>query len=331
VDPEPFLKSAYGSHWNFATDRVVFMQTDATGYYRVYTMKPDGTDRRAVPQARVQVPSKHQGTADWHPSGRYLIFVAQKQTWSGRKMFGIPDYEAQPGFGRHDDLWLVRSDGTEARPLTNEADTKDQGVLCPLFSVDGRRIAWASRQPGGKYALKVADFVELPEPHLENIRSYRPGGEAYYETGGFTSDGQSLTYTSDQDTHSFWRSQIYRLDLESGKAMRLTHGNDYNEHPRVVPTPSGDWIIYMSTKGVDRFPGRIMLGTDWYAMRTDGSGAKRLTSMNVNRSDNPENFHAPQVAGSVAMAPSGDFLLGDVQDDLIRQTGLIRLVRLTCP
>lgn len=78
---------------------------------------------------------------------------------------------------------------------------------------------------------------------------------------------------------------------------------DYNEHPTVVNTPSGDWIVYMSTKGVDRYPLRVLLGADWYAMRTDGSEAKRLTTMNVNRKDNPENAGAMQVAGTVAVSP----------------------------
>jgi hypothetical protein len=87
----------------------------------------------------------------------------------------------------------------------------------------------------------------------------------------------------------------------------------------------------MSNKDVDRFPFSVMLGTDWYAMRTDGSDVKRLTQMNINRKDNPENAGYYQVAGTVAVSPSGDFMLGDVQDSLTKQTGMIRIVRLTCP
>jgi Tol biopolymer transport system component len=331
IDQKPFLLNAYGTRWNAATNRVAFMQPDATRYYRVFTMRPDGSDRQALTTDREGLPSKHQGAAYWHPSGRYLMFVAQKQNWTGWTMFGIPDYGALPGFGRHDDLWLITADGSQSWQLTSEANTADQGVLIPVFAPDGKRVAWSSRQPGGKYSLRVADFVESPEPHLENIKSYQPGGAAYYETGSFTSDSNSLTYASDQDTHSFWRSQIYRLDLASGQSTRLTTGNDYNEHPTVAATPRGDWIVYMSTKGVNRYPGHLLLGTDWYAMRSDGSESKRLTTMNVNRRDNSENAGTMLVAGTVSISPSGDFMLGDLQDSLVRQTGMVKVVHFVCP
>ena len=326
IDAKPFLLNALGARWNAATNRVAFMQPDDASRYHVFTIRSDGSDRHALTAGR----PGHVGAAYWHPDGRYVLFTAQKPDWTGRSLLGIPDYEALPGFGRHDDLWIATSDGSRAWQLTREPNTRDQGVLIPVFSPNGKRIAWSARQPGGKYAMEIADFIDAPEPHLANMRAYQPGGAAYYESGSFTSDGRSLLYTSDQDTHSFWHSQIYRLDLATGDATRLTAGNDYNEHPTIVSTPHGDWIVYMSTKGVDRYPFHLLLGTDWYAMRPDGSGKKRLTTMNVNRADNPENTGHMQVAGTVAVSPSGNSMLGDVQDNLAKQTGSIRIVRFTC-
>jgi Tol biopolymer transport system component len=330
IDQKPLLSKGWGARWNAATNRVAYMQPGAGGYYRIFTVRPDGSGRQALTEGRPGLPTKHQGAPYWHPSGRYVMFIAQKQDWTGLALFGNPDYEALPGFGRHDDLWLIRADGSRSWQLTNEANTKDEGVLLPVFAPDGKRIAWSSRQPGGTYVLKVADFVESPQPHLGNIKSYTPGGTAYYEPGSFTSDSRSLMYTSDQDTRNFWHSQIYRLDLASGKSTRLTPGNDYNEHPNVVKTPGGDWVVYMSTKGVNRYPGHLLLGTDWYAAKLDGSGVKRLTTMNVNRENNPENAGIMQVAVTVAPSPSGTFMLGDVQDSLVKQTGMVRVVHFVC-
>jgi Tol biopolymer transport system component len=329
IDSKPFLAGAYGSRWNAASNRIAFTQPDASGYYRVFDIRPDGSGRRALTANRPGLPDKHQGAPYWHPSGRYLAFVAQKASWSGPTLFGNPDYEALPGFGRHDDLWLIAPDGPGTWQLTNEPNTKDEGVLIPVFSPDGTKLAWSSRLPGGTYALKVADFVEKPQPHLANVRTYRPGGAAYYETGSIASDGKTLLYTGDQDTHDFWRSQIYRLDLASGKSTRLTAGDDYNEHPIVVATPGGDRVVFMSTKGVQRFPFRLTLGTDWWTMRVDGTGLERLTTMNVKGS--PESTGAPQVATTVAVDPAGDRFLGDVQDNLAKQTGNVKVVRFTCP
>jgi len=130
-----------------------------------------------------------------------------------------------------------------------------------------------------------------------------------------------------------WRPHccLRRDDLASGASTRLTRGDDYNEHPTVIDTPDGDWIVYMSTRGVDRYPGQLFLGTDSYAMRSDGRDAKRLTRMNVNRKDNAQNTGTMLVAGTVAVSPSGDYMRGDVQDSLVRQTGLVKVVRFMCP
>ena len=53
--------------------------------------------------------------------------------------------------------------------------------------------------------------------------------------------------------------------------------------------------------------------------------------MNVNRKGNPQNTGKMLVAGTVAVSPVGGFMLGDVQDSLVRQTGLVKLVRFSCP
>jgi Tol biopolymer transport system component len=330
IDPGFLLQDGYLTRWNAAINRVAYMAPGTDGYYRIFTMQPDGSDRRPLTANLDRIPTKHQGMPYWHPSGRYLVFAAQKQEWHSPRLFGNPDYEAVPGFGLHDDLWLITADGTQAWRLTQDPNARTQGMLMPVFSPDGRYLAWSERQADKTYEIRVADFVESPEPHLANIRSYAPGGRAYYEPGSFTSDSRSLTYSSDQDTHSFWHSQIYRLDLDSGKSIRLTQGTAYGEHPTVVATPDGDWVIYMTIRGVDHYPHHLMLGTDWYAMRVDGSGTKRLTTMNVNRSDNPQNSGEPQVAITVAVSPGGEYLLGDVQDDLARQTGRVHVVRFVC-
>jgi Tol biopolymer transport system component len=328
IDRKPFLEHGYGTRWNLTTNTIAFMQPNANGYYRIYTMRPDGSGRRALNPPGL--PPGHRGAVSWHPSGRYLLFVAHKAEWADRRMFGSPAYGALPGWGVHDDLWVAAADGSAAWRLTNDPNTRREGELLPIFSPDGRKVAWAQRQPDKSYVLNVADFSHAPSPHLTNIVSMRPGQGQYFEPGSFSSDGRYLVYTSDDGTHSFWASQIYALNLATGQAKRLTQGCAYNEHPVVVKTATGDWILYMSTKGAQREPWRLSLGTDWWAMRLDGSGAKRLTFMNANRPGNPENFGSPMVATTAAISPAGDFFLGDIQDSLVKQTGLVRVVRFAC-
>ena len=330
IDARPFLTRAMGPQWNAATNRIATMAKNSAGYYRVYIVNADGSGRRDLTAGIRNMPARHQGSPYWDPSGRYLLVVAEKPNWHGARMFGNLDYGALPGFGMHDDLWLVAADGSRAWQLTDTPDGRYEGVLVPVFSADGRRVAWSARQSDGKYTIKVADLVESPQPHLADVRSYAPGGRAYYEPGSFTTDGKWLLYTSDQDTHNFWFSQIYRLNLAAGQSTRLTQGRQYNEHPVAVATPSGEWVIYMSTLGVVRRPLHLMLGTDWYAMRLDGSGNKRLTSMNGRAGSSAEVSPAPLIAVKATMSPTGTFFLGDIQDSITRQTGFIQAVRFTC-
>ena len=327
----PFIRKGYGAQWNAATNQIAFMRPDAHGYYRLFLIRPDGSGLTPLTEGRGDLPPGHHGTPYWFPAGRYLLFTAQKRDWRGGPAFGIPAYGALPGWGMHDDLWVMEVGSGRAWQLTDAPTSHNQGVLIPVVAPNGRLVAWSSRQPDPKYKIMVADFLASPSPHLGNIRSYAPGGPAYYETGSFSSDSRSLFYTSDQDTGSFWQSQIYRLDLATGRSTRLTRGRTYNEHPAVVPTPAGDWVVFMSTQGEHRRPLQLRLGTDWWAMRSDGTGLKRLTRMNLAGADNPEDAGRTLVAGKVTASSVGDVLLGDVQDSLVRQTGFVERIQLTCP
>jgi Tol biopolymer transport system component len=329
IDANPYIAGGYVTRWNFATGRLVYMAPNPDGYYRVYVVPAIGGTPQELTRNTPGVPTTHMGLPYWHPSGRYVVFIAQKQQWHGARMFDNPDYGAIPGWGVHDDIWVATADGAHAWKLTHEENTKFEGELMPVFSPDGRYLAWSSRQPDKSYILKVAEFIEAPAPHLENTREYTPGGRVYYEPGSFTSDGSALAYTSDQDTGSFWASQIHLLDLASGKSRRLTQGRHYNEHPIVMNTPDGDWVVYMSTKNEQQ---RFMRapGTDWWAVRTDGTGEKRLTYMNIHARDNPQDNGHTLTAITSAISPQGDFMLADVQDSLTRQTGYVRVVRFTC-
>jgi Tol biopolymer transport system component len=330
IDKQPFLENAGGAEWNAATNRITFNAKNTAGYYRVYITAPDGSDVHDLTVSIRNMPAKHQGAPYWHPSGHYIVLVAEKQSWHGAKMFGNIDYDALPGFGMHSDLWVVATDGSRAWQLTNEPDSKNEGELIPIFSPDGRRLAWSERQPDGKYKLKVADFVESPQPHIENVRTFAPGGPANYTPGSFSSNGKWLLYASDQDTHDFLFSQIYRLDVETGDGLRLTHDRQLNGHPVDVATPDGEWIVYMSTLGVTRKPQPPMFGTEWYAMRLDGTGNKRLTSMNAARRSNPEYSPVPLIAVKAAPSPAGDSFLGDVEDNINQQSGIVKMMRFTC-
>ena len=154
----------------------------------------------------------------------------------------------------------------------------------PVFSADGKRVAWSARQSDGKYTIKVADFLDSPEPHLANIRDYQPGGRAYYEVGSFSIDG-GLAALHERPGHP---QLLVQPDLptesgdgkkrapDSGKAIQRASRGSSRAERRMDH-------LHQYASGVVRRPLHVMLGTEWYAMRLDGSGNKRLDTDELGR------------------------------------------------
>jgi Tol biopolymer transport system component len=267
------------------------------------------------------------GAPFWHPSGRYIVFVAEKKEHPGGSM------PALPGFGGWCDIWLITPDGLHAWKLVDEPVDPARAILLPCFSPDGKRLAWCERitrpklldnlRGAGTYIIHTADFVETPTPHVANIRDYRPAGEAFYETSCFTPDSQSLLMTSNCDTKNFWQNQIYRFDLATQQLHRLTHDTSYNEHPQM--TPDGRSIIWMSDTDTDGL--HLAHGTDWWLMDPDGSHPRRISTMNVRTS--PQCDGKAKWACTVTWSPDGRWFYGDVQTNLITQAG--KVVRVDLP
>ncbi len=94
------------------------------GNPEIYVMNADGTGKKNV--------SDHSGRdwePAWSPDGSHIAFVSAR------------DAPPSSPFQSRDDLWIVRSDGSSLRRLTDN-DFHDRA---PSWSPDGRRIAYRSR------------------------------------------------------------------------------------------------------------------------------------------------------------------------------------------
>lgn len=100
------------------TQRIAFVQDAATAA-RIVTMRPDGGDVRVLTGA-----GAHDLQPAWSPDGRQLAFQRTTATVNG-------------------DLWLMRSDGSDARPLIPFV-TLAGAQLSPTWSPDGRLVAFTS-------------------------------------------------------------------------------------------------------------------------------------------------------------------------------------------
>ncbi len=265
-----------GARLDWLGNRIAFDML-AGEYFALYVMQANGTEVRCLSCGHPDLPHKNIGQPAWHPSGRYLAFQAEKAEHAKIRF----EHVLTPGAGVLNDLWLLDLETNRAMLLREVENRPGQGILHPHFSADGQRLSWSEmRQKGGLkkgsefgfWELMVADFrVDGGNPRLDNIRSYEPGGTAFYENHGFSPDGSRLIFSSNFEARKRIESHIYTLDLQTEKLNRLTTEN-YNEH--ALYAPDGKHIVWMTT--TDNRRG----GTDYWIMDSDGSNKRRLTWFN---------------------------------------------------
>jgi len=127
----------------------------------------------------------------------------------------------------------------------------------------------------------IADFVETPKPHLENIRSFQPKGKVWYETHGFSPDDLKILCTIASGGQAYQNYDIWEMDLETQELTQLTDTPDvWDEHAHY--SPDGKRICWVSSQGYPYDPKRwaSTLKTDLWIMDSDGSNKKRLTYFN---------------------------------------------------
>jgi hypothetical protein len=256
---------------------IVFDRIGPRGVFELWAMNADGGAARNLSAGHAQFAGVHVGQPAWHPSGRWIVFQAQKP--------GVParyDSVSRPGAGVFNDLWVMRAGGCLARKLVDlpySLSRDARGVLHPHFSPDGRRLIWAERiaggrQPFGVWTMRIADVREEGEAlRLGAVVAASPRGDAFYETHGFAPDGRSFLFSSDGDRGL----QLYVYDLASGAARQLTRDpRVWSEHAHF--SPDGRWILHISSEGlVFRARPDFELETEFWLMRPDGSERRRLT------------------------------------------------------
>ena len=205
-------------------------------------------------------------------------------------------------------------------------------MIIPKFSHDGSKLAWtervkypklfAPRESFGDWSIRVGDFIETPTGlRLTDIRTFTPGGTAFYEAYGFSPDGRKVIFCSDFESRGALNSQIYVMDAATGgDVRRLTNGRDYNEHASY--SPDGRHIVWMTNRDNRNH------GTDWWIMDAEGSNQRRLTHFNQPGYPESAGGILAVYACLTHWAPDGIHLLGGVQYSLIRQEGRILLMTL---
>jgi len=201
------------------TGLVVFSAMDADNRFQIYSVKPNGSDKKQLTRQGNNV------TPAWTPDGKRIIFASDRS--GTREIFlmnedgsGVSEIKIAVGGNKltpsmshdlsriafatenhrtgHPEIWVVNADGTAPRQLTDtsKASTGPTWSLFPRFSLDGSKILYASTQSGssqiwimkidgsGKRQLTNGVAPNAPDANAPN---WSPGGKrivfwAGYET-----------------------------------------------------------------------------------------------------------------------------------------------------
>lgn len=152
--------------------------------------------------------------------------------------------------GGAQNIWIMRSDGGNARPLT------DSGLdIDPTWSPSGEQIAFSSARNGPRQLFVMNSNGENERPLLLG-EELKIGGRI-----SWSPDGAWLAFYAGQAPER----DIYLVSSDGGPVFQLTNGGD-NLGPSF--SPGSDWLAFTSYRDGNN---------EIYVMRLDGSNQARLT------------------------------------------------------
>jgi TolB protein len=215
-------------------------------------MNRDGSALRQL----TNTPGEGAETPVWSPDSAFIAFAA---------------YSAEG----NNDVYIMRADGTDVRPLTNSPGYDDH----PHWSADGERIIFNSDRD-------TPDPAAPWEKRWHDIWSIRPDGTGLVKLtdcrtactfGSLSPNGEYLLYRRVDDTTGLnWlleagvrNSEIYIARQDGSEPRRLAGHPAFDGWP--AWSPDGTWIAFASNRS-----GPAMTAQLWL-VRPDGSDLHQIT------------------------------------------------------
>jgi tricorn protease len=141
-----------------------------------------------------------------------------------------PDH-SEIAFVSGGDIWSVPSSGGTARLLAAVGGTASR----PLFSPDGKRLAFVSSRPGayGVYVLTLAGGTLMRLTH----------DDALPELDGWSPDGAAIYYTTNESNIAYF-GDIMRVAADGGTPVRAI-GERFVNAMMAAPSPDGRTIAFV--------------------------------------------------------------------------------------
>ena len=310
--------------WSQQGDRIAFDRAEETGFYHIYSMRPDGTSEKCLTCENWDLRKTNSLSPAWHPSGEYLVFQVQQHA---NKLDLDTLKLTTPHRGLHSDLWVMTSKGRDAWQITKVRE-RGAAVVDPHFSHEAGKLVWSQRVVSlgrwGEWEPHVAEFqIKRGTPRIAKVRDLRlPVQKGYVVAHGFTPSDRGLLISAVPDPRSSAAGRdILEYDIESGSLERLT------TTPRelddlVFTLPRSEGIVWVSDRNIKRPADRMLprRGDVWY-MSASRLSQERLTFFNHPESD---HFLGEAMIDDLAWSPEGDALLVHVVSPGTPGTGEVK-------
>jgi dipeptidyl aminopeptidase/acylaminoacyl peptidase len=211
-----YTRSTYGAAWSPDGSDVVFT-TNLTGRANLWKVSAAG----GFPIQLLQSDDRQSG-AVWSPDGKWIVF---EQDFGGGELY---------------DLFAVSSEGGDVLNLTNTPDISESGAY---WSPDGSMLVLSYRpKTSSNVDIALLDWKTRKVRKLTNEQS--KNREWNRET--WSADGKTIY--ADRANAGFTDSDVYRIDVATGKLENLTpHQGDVVNTISSV-SPDGKTLLITSNE-----------------------------------------------------------------------------------
>lgn len=222
------------------------------GPYQVRLVRPDGTDMHSPTG---DVPPGTQTNPDWSRDGQTLVF-------------GLTS-------GTRDDLWIVGADGRGARVLL-DCEAPCAWFDDPAWAPDGRGVLFSRMAEVGATGVGTLERVTVDSGAVEVLATAAP--KDFYAGQRWSPDGRSVVLEVVHRSGTAVSDDIVGVDLAIIELADPRPAGRRLVAPGLWPetaawTPDGKEIVFAA------LPARGGEGKDLYAIRPDGTGLRRLTTL----------------------------------------------------
>jgi dipeptidyl aminopeptidase/acylaminoacyl peptidase len=203
----------------------------------LWVVGADGKDARRFTQE-----TKLTDSPAWSPDGRWLAFVAIRET---EQAGGKDGKESKKQGKDKPQIWLIPTDGGEARQLT----FMEHGASSPVWSPDGKQLVYSAQV--GPSDEENDEGKAFPKARVIDRLWYRLDGVGYINE---------------------CRSHLFLINVDGGEPRQLTDGDWDNAD--AAWSPDGTQIAFFSDRTEDRWR---LLGADLYVLTVQDGTLRCLT------------------------------------------------------